>query len=312
MPRISIVLPVHNGMPFLSQSIESVLGQTMTDWELIVWDDGSTDASWDTIGAYSDPRIRVFRNRKNRGLFETLNAAIREARGEFIRLWSQDDVMKAHCLATEAAFPAADRVGMIYCQYDVIDESGTVIVPAPNDITPEVITPELAAQIMFHHSSITGNIANVTLRRDVIERVGLFREDMRVAGDFEMWVRISREHSIGFVRQPLLLLRRHKSQFSQRTGVNVLFMRECRPIFDELMTRLPPEARTHAEKYRRRHHLVLDAHYMLRSFVRGQFKIAADAYREIAQSDRPWVIVALLLLTADGRLFRPTPKYFPS
>src|SRR5712692_9186578 len=164
--KLSVVLPVYNGEDYLRQSIDSVLAQTYGQFELIIWNDGSSDATAQIVKSYSDRRISFHSNQANQGLFKTLNLAIKEARGQWIRLWSQDDVMKAHCLEKELAF--LDRhpeVAMSYCAYDVVNQQGRVIRPAPEDATAEVIVSELAAQIMFYHGSITGNIANVMLKR---------------------------------------------------------------------------------------------------------------------------------------------------
>jgi glycosyltransferase involved in cell wall biosynthesis len=311
-PRVSIVLPVYNGVPYLRESISSVLAQTMPNWELIIWDDGSKDQSGVVISEFAtDPRIRVFSHSCNQGLFETLNAAISVARGPLIRLWSQDDVMKPECLEAEMAFNDKHPcIAMSYCQYDVIDDQGTLVIPAKEDRTPELVEPLAANQIMFHHGSLTGNIANVTLRRSTLEELGLFRTDMRVAGDFEMWVRIARRHTIGFLRRSLLYLRSHTAQFSRRPGINPTFICETRPLYQELMQRLPPQAREYAKRYYRRHHLRLYAHDMVRTLALGKIRLARQVFLEIAKVSSPWRILAILIVTMDGHLFRPVPRYF--
>src|SRR6185295_15995932 len=115
-PFISVVLPVHNGEKYLQESIESVLAQDYENFELIIWDDLATDRSSEIIDSYQDSRIRRFANQTNLGLFKTLNRAIAEARGDWIRLWSQDDQMKPNCLAAESEFIRRQpTVAMIYC-----------------------------------------------------------------------------------------------------------------------------------------------------------------------------------------------------
>lgn len=309
-PLVSVVLPVFNGMPYLPQSIESVLNQTFQDWELLVYDDGSTDQSWETIHKYQDKRIRVYSHFQNQGLFKTLNAGIQEARGELIRLWSQDDLMKPNCLQLEVEFNSRHpEIAMSYCQYDLIDEWSRLVQPAKCDETPEVISPLLANQIMFYHGSITGNIANVTIRRQTFDRVGLFREDMPVAGDFEMWVRICQTYPIGFLRQPLIRLRSHRGQFSKRKGITIQFMRECRGIHQELIRRLPSELLPYARKYYRRHHLILYTHYMLRCLLVGDLRLFFQVYQELARMGNPLLLTWFLIGTLDKRILQLRPKY---
>src|SRR5882672_1335895 len=306
----SILLPVYNGSKFLRESIESVLGQSSSDFELIIWDDHSTDQSADIIDSYCDPRIHKYSNPVNLGLFKTLNLAIREATGDWIHLWSQDDVMKSNCLETESQFiQKHPEVGMCYCAVDVIDENGSVILPTPYDWTPDVVPPALAAQIMFYHGSISGNISNVILNKRVLEKVGLFREDMRIAADFEMWVRISGKYSIGHIDQPLILLRSHSGQFSRQRNSYVTCMAEENDIYQTLFARQPIEEIAYAKNYDRRHRYLQNFHFMIRSLLFGDFDLAIESYRVISRIDKPIRLLGLWLLTADQRFFRIPSKY---
>jgi glycosyltransferase involved in cell wall biosynthesis len=310
-PFISVILPVYNGERFLRQSIDSVLSQEGVSFELIIWDDQATDGSSRIIDSYQDARLRLFTNSANLGLFKTLNRAINEARGEWIRLWSQDDVMKANCLRRESKFinehPA---VGMVYCAVDTIDENGKVTLPAPNDPTPEIIPPELAAQIMFFHGSIAGNIANVLLRRDVLAEVGLFREDMKISADFEMWVRLSGSYPIGHISEPLVDLRNHAGQFSRAQGSYVMSMGEDQSIYGALIARLPPEIVDYSRKYHRWHRGPMYWHHAVRCFMCQDLKNASRSYQTVRDLGiNPLLLAGFWLLTANQRLYRIKPKY---
>jgi glycosyltransferase involved in cell wall biosynthesis len=309
VPAVSVLLPVYNGVPYLPRSIESVLSQTYGDLELLVWDDASTDGSAELVETFRDRRIRFFQNPTNRGLFPTLNHAFRTSRAAWVRLWAQDDLMKPTCLEVEAAFRARHPdVGMTYCAYDVIDAAGSVTRAAPPDSTPDVVPSDLAAQIMYYHGSITGNIANVTLRRSALEDVGLFREDLRVSGDFELWVRLSARYPIGFVREPLMALRSHAGQFSRWRGNSVTFMREDREIFEALLRRLPPRDVPYARRYARWHRLPLYAHDVARSLLAGDAGSARGAVREIRRSGSVVGAFARWLLTGNQHLYRMAPR----
>lgn len=308
--KFSIILPVYNGSRFLRDSIESVLGQSSRDFEFIIWDDNSTDGGDELIDRYRDPRIRKYSNPVNLGLFKTLNLAIRKARAPWIHLWSQDDVMKSNCLETESKFlERHPEVGMCYCGVDVIDENGSVILPSPYDCTPDIVPPALAAQIMFYHGSIAGNIANVILNKTVLERVGMFLEDMSIAGDFEMWVRISKENSIGHINQPLIFLRSHAGQFSRQRKSYLICIPEENSIYQTLLARQPVEELSYAKNYDRRHRYLQYVHFMIRSLLLGDFELAIESYRAISRIDKPIKLLGLWLLTADQRLFRIPSKY---
>ncbi|NOT58260.1 MAG: glycosyltransferase [Deltaproteobacteria bacterium] len=309
-PRFSILLPVFNGERYVRESIDSVLAQTHTDFELLIWDDGSTDTSRAILATYRDSRIRQFTNAHNIGLFRTLNAAIGKARGELVRLWAQDDRMKPDCLAVEHEFwEQHPQIDMSYCQRDIIDADSTLVRSAPYDGTPEILTPDLVAQISFYHGSMPSNISTVVLRRSVFLRIGLFREDLWVAADFEFWVRLSEQRLTGFIRRALLDLRAHQGQFSRQREVGVIFIRETRPIFTQLLARFPEELRPYARQYARWHQHVLHLHHGLRALFSGQLAIAYDTFRETRKDDNLAVLLCLWLLTGNGRWFKKPPRF---
>jgi glycosyltransferase involved in cell wall biosynthesis len=309
-PKVSILLPVFNAERYLYRSLDSVLEQTYGDYELLLCDDASTDDSVKIVESRHDPRIRFFRNRTNRGLFKTINMLIKEARGTYIKLWSQDDIMKPQCLAEERAFHEEHpEIGFSYCLYDTIDDAGEVLKHPGADETPEIIPPPLADQLMFYYGSIVGNISNVMIRKAVLDDVGLFREDMHVANDFEMWVRITKKYPIGFIRQILILLRFHEDQLSRRKVNTTVFMREDYKIIQTLLGRLPPDVRAYAKTYERWHRRRLYFHYMVRSIMAGDLDVAGDIYRIIKSADNPLIVFLIWLATANGKLYRKKPLF---
>jgi len=307
---ISIILPVFNGERYLRESVDSVLAQNYQDFELVVWDDGSADNTARILADYGDPRMRVFRNNANQGLFKTLNSAITQARGDFIRLWSYDDIMKQDCLQIESDFNNRHpQIGMSYCGRDIIDESGEVIVPWPDDKTPEIISSELAAQIMFYHGSIAGNISTVTVKKEIFREIGFFREDMLQSSDFYMWARISAKYPIGFIGKPLIYLRRHGMQFSRWKGMGVVFIKEDREVIHDLVERLPPDIKAYARVYNRWHRYIPYVHYMLNSLARADIYTAIEVHREIRKDENFFLLIWLWLISGGGRWFKKRPKY---
>jgi len=310
VPDISIVLPVYNGEKYLRESLNSIISQSYGDFELIVWIDGSRDNSTEIIRQYQDRRIRVFSNATNQGLFKSLNLAIQQARGKWVRLWSQDDVMKPDCLREEMEFHKHyPDIGMSYCAFDVVDCSGKIIRRPQQDRTPDVIPPELATQIMLYYGSITGNIANVAIKRSVLNEVGFFCEDMLVSGDFDMWVRITEKYSIGFIRRPLIYLRSHKDQLSRQKDVYTAFMHEGSIINEMLVKRLPIEIVEYAKAFIRRHHHLQHVHFMIRCLISGDFKNALKTYKALCELDNPIRMMGLWFITGDGHFFKMKPKF---
>ena len=91
-PRVSVVMAVYNGAPYVAQGIESLLSQTFGDFELIVVNDGSTDGTAEIVRRFDDPRVRFVENERNLGLAPSLNRGLALARGEFVARQDADDV----------------------------------------------------------------------------------------------------------------------------------------------------------------------------------------------------------------------------
>lgn len=313
MPKISIVLPVYNGEKHLRESLDSVLEQSYRDFEVIAWDDGSRDHSREIIGSYRDPRITVYENTHNSGLFSTLNSAIRKAEGPFIRLWAQDDIMKPYCLEREIAYfePLTD-CALAYSAYDVIDDGGRVIKKRAELTEVFVVPPDVASEIMFYYGDITGNIANITIRRSVLEEAGLFREDMLVSGDFEFLVRLAASHSFCEIHQPLIYLRSHAGQFSHQKGVFNLHTRENEELRAQLAARLKHLDPHYVRTYEICNQHVCYVHHAVRNALIGDFQNAAVAYRYIRTLRQPSLAFLAWLFSANGRLRFCTPRYSPA
>jgi hypothetical protein len=196
---------------------------------------------------------------------------------------------------------------MIYSGRHHIDEMGRRRAASAPDDTPAIVPPLLAARIMFYFGSIAGNIANVTVRREVWDALGGFREDLAVSGDFEYWTRLSERWPIGFQREPLVELRDHASQLSRQRPAATGFIRENRAILDRLLLRLPEEERPRARRYRR---WVLDVrqfHQALRSALAGDVCASVEALA-LLRAETALVPLALRwLLSANGRLAAAPP-----
>ncbi len=113
MPSVSVIMNVRNGASTLREALESVLAQSFHDWELIIWDDRSTDDSARIIAEYKDPRIRYFLSPDETSLGKARSNAIRQATGEWLAFLDQDDIWLPDKLQKQMAL-ADDGVGLIY------------------------------------------------------------------------------------------------------------------------------------------------------------------------------------------------------
>src|SRR5438045_2978412 len=116
-PRVSICVPTYNGARWIGEAIESALGQTFGEFELLIVDDASTDDTLERVRRVSDPRIRIERNERNLGLVGNWNQCVRLARGEFVKFLFQDDLLYPTCLERMLSlFRTHDEIGMVFCR----------------------------------------------------------------------------------------------------------------------------------------------------------------------------------------------------
>jgi glycosyltransferase involved in cell wall biosynthesis len=194
MPRISVVMPVYNVERFVSLAILSVLRQTWQDWELVIVDDGATDASPEIIAGFRDPRIRIIRQ-QNRGLAGARNTGIRHARGEILAFLDSDDLWAPDKLARHVEhLDAHPDVGVSFAPSRLIDDDGhwlgLVQTPMLTNITP--------ADILCRNP--IGNGSAPVIRRIVFDDIAYegapketwwFDETFRQSEDIECWMRIA-------------------------------------------------------------------------------------------------------------------------
>lgn len=199
-PRISVVMSVYNGERWLREAVDSVLGQTLGDFELLVIDDGSTDTTARILDGYRDPRVRVI-HQPRAGLTVSLNRGIRRAAAPLIARLDADDVALPERFARQVAFlDAHPEVGLLGTGCRDVNQSGAVL---GTFRPPEGHSDIRRALIRYNpivHSS-------VMMRRRPLETAGLYDETLPVAQDYDLWVRMSRITRLANLPEPLVLRR---------------------------------------------------------------------------------------------------------
>jgi glycosyltransferase involved in cell wall biosynthesis len=287
MNGITVVLPVYNGMKYLQQSVESVLNQDLHDFEFLVCDDHSKDGSWEYLQSLQDTRIKLLRNPVNRGLFYTLNRLSREAGRDIVKLWSQDDIMQPDCLSETLAFHRKyPGISFSYSDRQHIDENGKVHASQDlEDHTPEYIHKELHDKIALFTGSIAGNIANVAIVKKCLAEVGYFDESMIIAGDFDMWVKLTEHYDIGRISKPLILLRDHSGQFSRSFEFYIRHIKEEKKIFTVLFRRVNPDLQTFGKRNIKWRKNPLYFSFMLLAARRRKWNFVREFSKELSEND---------------------------
>ncbi|WP_408588303.1 glycosyltransferase [Novosphingobium sp.] len=213
-PRISVALSVYNGERFLAQAIESVLGQTCGDFEFLILDDGSRDATPAIIADHAarDPRIRPI-VRENRGLVASLNQLLAEARAPLVARMDADDLCLPERLGRQLAYlDAHPEIGVLGTWTEDIDELGgphPVLAPDhPLGHEDFLRAVELSLPLLCHPA--------VMYRRDVVLSVGGYHGAFRHCEDLDLWLRLAAVTRIANLPERLLRYRHYEEQVSSR------------------------------------------------------------------------------------------------
>lgn len=202
---VSIIMPSYNTGQFIAETIESVLAQSYSDWELIIVDDCSTDGTDEVVGQYlTDTRIRYIKNEINSGAAVSRNRALREAKGKWIAFLDSDDLWERDKLEKQIAFMENNGYHFSYTNYIEIDEDS---VPNGKRVTgPKRITKHG----MYNYCWM----GCLTVMYDA-ETVGLVQiEDIKKNNDYAMWLKVCKKANCYLLDENLARYRKRSGSIS--------------------------------------------------------------------------------------------------
>ncbi|HZW32449.1 MAG TPA: glycosyltransferase [Isosphaeraceae bacterium] len=213
-PLISVCLPVYNARRYVAQAVESILGQTLGDFEFLILDDGSTDGSRPILEGYAarDPRIRLT-SRANRGLVATLNELIDQARGEFLARMDADDIALPDRFRRQVDYLRAHpECSVVGCRARLIDPDGDPLcdwfTERPHEEIDTLLLREDAVGSVICHPS-------VLMRRDAVLAAGKYR-DFAVGEELDLFLRLAESSRLAILPDVLLEYRQHPESFTHR------------------------------------------------------------------------------------------------
>jgi GT2 family glycosyltransferase len=216
-PKVSICIPTYNGEQFIHQAIMSVLNQTLSNFELIVSDDSSSDNTREIVTGISDPRLRFVANENRLGLVGNWNRCIDLATAPYLCIFHQDDVMQLSYL--QRALSVLDQLpstNFVFSDIKLINEAGQVIGGHWTPVLPAadtVYAGNAFCQLLFSAGNLVP-CSTVTMRGSCLRDWGYFNARLRYTPDLEMWLRLSLHGDVAYLAEPLVSLRRHISQES--------------------------------------------------------------------------------------------------
>ena len=201
MPLVSVIVPSHNRARLLERTLRSILAQDMTDLEVVVVDDGSSDDI--ASGTPADARVRVLRNPQPAGVSAARNRGIAAARGEWIAFCDDDDLWAPEKLARQLT--AAQSTGAHWAYTGDVNVDGDLRVlsggPPPD--------PDRVLDLLPRWNPLASGGSNVMIRSSVLAQTGGFDSTLRRTEDWDLWIRVARSGRPAWVCAPLVAYRFH-------------------------------------------------------------------------------------------------------
>jgi glycosyltransferase involved in cell wall biosynthesis len=229
---VSVIVPAFNAADYLEECLDSALAQAGVPVEIIVGDDGSTDATPDILDRYAhDHGVVVLRPGRNLGPYPLRNRCIEAAAGEFIAFLDSDDVWHAGKLRAQlAALAAEPEAGLCHSYMMRVDRHGLP------ERRLELHSERYAGWCFPDMLRANGvGTSSVVVRRRALDRVGLFDERFRYRGDWELWCRIARVAPFALVARDLVDYRIHESNIGNNTRKVRRFARDVLDKFEDEM-----------------------------------------------------------------------------
>lgn len=213
-PKVSIIIPVYNGSNYMKEAIDSALGQTYKNCEVIVVNDGSTDNGKTAELAKSYGERIVYLEKKNGGVASALNMGIRNMTGEYFAWLSHDDVYYPNKIEEQikALKTNGNMKAPLYGNWDML-------------LMPEGQVKKRCPEYRYSMEQLQNGVfpvllglvngCTILIHKSHFERVGLFKEELLTAQDVDMWFRIFRNQHVVFVEKPLIKYRFHEEQGSR-------------------------------------------------------------------------------------------------
>jgi glycosyltransferase involved in cell wall biosynthesis len=245
MPAITILMPVWNGLPFIREAVDSVLAQDFSDWELIISDNGSTDGTLEYLTTLSDPRIHMYRQAVNLGIFGNLNFLFAQARAPAAYILCADDYLLPSGLRKITQTWASMPPEVAYVRFNFGEMlKGSSLTRYSFQMVKGIIFPEQSDFLFYIFGNLSGNLSNISVRTKRVLDAGGFREDLPYAGDFEMWSRMGRQWPWFVTDTETVFVRRHEGVASNYLNKKGELVAQQRKVVDSLYLQLAGRAPT--------------------------------------------------------------------
>ena len=222
-PYVSVGIPTYRGAAHLAETIESVLAQNFTDFELLIIDDNSPDETDNVVASFNDPRIRYLKNPHNLGPQGNWNRCLEEARGRYFKLLPQDDLIYPDTLQRQVEILEHDKaqnIALVFGARNITGTSGQVITKRGCPRTREgmVNGAELVRRCVRFGTNLIGEPGSVLMRKTLADQVGAFDGSLGYIIDLDYWVRLLAHGNAYYLEHPVSSFRVSSGSWSVAIG----------------------------------------------------------------------------------------------
>jgi glycosyltransferase involved in cell wall biosynthesis len=218
MPKVCVVMPVYNAMPYLTEAVASIIGQTYKDFIFLIIDDGSTDGSYEFLQSIRDQRV-VLVKQNRRGPGEAMNRALEICEAPFLARMDADDVSDPRRLERQVALLESNpKIAACSCNCYYIDEQGNVIGTSTVPISPTIIRWEIRL-------GLRGLIQGATcFRVESLRAISGYRPHFQRAEEVDVFLRLAEKYELGNCKEFLYRIRLRRDSYSvSNTFLNSLY-----------------------------------------------------------------------------------------
>lgn len=273
MPKVSVIIPAYNAMPYLVQTVDSVFHQTFTDFEVLIVNDGSSDDTAGWAAQITDPRFKLI-SQPNQGAGAARNTGIKNAQGDYVAFLDADDFWEPSKLAKQVQrLDQKPEVGLVHTWITFANSDGSL-----GDLVVKTTGEgHIWDQVIIYNPLKCGSTAMVRLQ--CFEELGYFDQSLKYSEDWDMWIRIACRYAFSVIHEPLTHYRIHP--FNKSKNYEGQLKCFCQIIDNAFETPLPKYSHLKNRSYARAH-----LHIAWRAFSSGAHERANTLLSQAISHDK--------------------------